>query len=431
MIQCRLYPERRPNMSDLSVDQFRAACGAVGPLRLTVEHDGGTDVYALPQPFALAGTDPRADMRLPDGPHPRRAAYVQVLGGRLLCLDLTRPAADRNGTYPQHNWLHWGETWLCGKVAIRLDADQPGIPAVGRPIRPDDLPPTAVEISGGISGPCQYRVKVPLILIGKSSMCQVRLRDAAVSRFHCALVHTPSGLWAVELLGRGGIMVNGTTVRCARLDEGDELLVGGFSFRPVLGAANEPVRSNELVPREPDAIATQASVPPPAPIVPNFGGDLAALTQMFAALQSQMAEHFRMTMAGMMESFMRMHDNQMRAVWEEMAHIRRLTDEVASLKATLAGLPARGEPLRPSEVVASPPAETRTAVQPAYQPASSQADRPTTPLPDPQRPPAAPRSDSTAEVDVHSWVSRRVAAVQKERDTRWQKIMNYLTGTPS
>src|SRR5438552_2793191 len=123
-------------MSKFSLDLFLQACGASGPLHLTVEYAGAAERYVLHQPFALVGSDPRADLRL----------------------------------------------------------------------------------SGG--------------LIGRSSECGGRVRDGAVWRFHCALVKTPAGLWAVDLLGRGGIALNGVTARVGRLDEGDELRIGHFVFRP-------------------------------------------------------------------------------------------------------------------------------------------------------------------------------------------------------
>src|SRR5206468_6295947 len=81
-------------MSKYSVEDFLAACGATGPLRLSVEHPGGADQYLLQQPFAVVGRDPRADLRVADSNAARRHLYLQVLCGRLLCLDLTKSSPD-------------------------------------------------------------------------------------------------------------------------------------------------------------------------------------------------------------------------------------------------------------------------------------------------------------------------------------------------
>src|SRR5947209_20353598 len=98
-------------MSKFSLDQFLHDCGASGPLRLTVEHAGTSERYVFQQPFALVGSDPRADLRPPGGLLARRHAYLQVLGGRVVCVDLAglpaeaKPDAGRRGGYPRYGWL--------------------------------------------------------------------------------------------------------------------------------------------------------------------------------------------------------------------------------------------------------------------------------------------------------------------------------------
>ena len=61
-------------------------------------------------------------------------------------------------------------------------------------------------------------------------MCQLVLTDDSVSRFHAALVPTPSGVWVVDLLAREGVHVNGQRVRWAWLADGDSFRIGRFTF---------------------------------------------------------------------------------------------------------------------------------------------------------------------------------------------------------
>src|SRR5207248_7604847 len=142
------------------------------------------------------------------------------------------------------------------------------------------------------------------------------------------------------------------------LEDGDELRVGGFSFRPILG----PPR--DLVPRPPEAGSLQLATPPAAGAMAPFsnehaGGELASVVSLFSAMQVQMAEQFRLTMTGMFDTFRRMQSDQMRLVWDELAQIRRLTDEVTSLKATLTRLPAgAARPAEPPRQPAVPPERT-------------------------------------------------------------------------
>ncbi|HEY1375277.1 MAG TPA: FHA domain-containing protein [Gemmataceae bacterium] len=217
-------------MSDFYPDAFLRACGADGPLHLAVGHGGGVSTYAVPWPFAVAGTDPRADVWLADPSLPARAAYLQLLGGRLLCLDLMQDDdAARKGSYPPHRWLDPDQAWSCGPVAIRF---LPVGAGAGRPVQLANPTPVVLHFTDeGPGGAGEFHLKVPFILLGTARQCQIRLRSRTVSRFHCALIRTPAGLWAVDLLGRGGITVNGTVARAARVDEGDELRIGKFVLR--------------------------------------------------------------------------------------------------------------------------------------------------------------------------------------------------------
>jgi hypothetical protein len=123
-----------------------------------------------------------------------------------------------------------------------------------------------------------------------------------------------------------------------------------------------------------------------------------------------------------------MQNDQMQMILGELAQIRRLTEEVTSLKATMAQLPMAASPVRPVPAAPSVPVE-----KPAPRPMRPPAERPA-----PARCPSTPDRISdvgnakTAPVtgDVHAWLSQRVAQVQKEREGRWQKIVSFLAGTP-
>src|SRR5437763_9577919 len=149
-------------MNQYSLDAFLEACGATGPLQLTVEHPGGADRHVLQQPFAVVGRDPRADVRLADAAVGRRHLYLQVLGGRLLCLDLTGSPDGRR--QPRHMWLDAGHEVRVGTAPVRLtDAPSRGGELVS--LR-DATPHVTLDITGGPEDKAGLRVRHPLVLIG-------------------------------------------------------------------------------------------------------------------------------------------------------------------------------------------------------------------------------------------------------------------------
>jgi hypothetical protein len=307
-------------------------------------------------------------------------------------------------------------------------------------------PHITLSITGSVTDKAELRIRHPLVLIGQAHECQVRLRDERVSRFHCALVNTTAGLWIVDLLGRGGVALNGALVRTARFDEGDELRIGG-TFTIQLQATPP---AEEVSPRESAISVAGVSLPSPQPetalsvmtpptvepgaLVPTEsagspGPALAetSLALAFARLQQQMAEQFNMTLTRVISAFREVQRDQMKMVWQELARVQQLTDELAAVKDQLHQL--RTEPAtRSRSLPAAPtPAETPTPV--AANDASSKAADAKPPMPKPRKPSERTASTSAQRTDVHEWLSGRVDAIQKERDGRWQKIFSLLSGS--
>jgi hypothetical protein len=179
------------------------------------------------------------------------------------------------------------------------------------------------------------------------------------------------------------------------------------------------------------------AVPDLLPAVPNVPGDISAgglgpVVSLLAAMQQQMAEQHRLAMTGVIDAFRRMHNDQMQMIWGELAEFRRLTEEMTTLKASLAQLP----PAASANVSPAPPprvTEPVSAPKPAPVSDRPQIDRPA-PAPRPSIPDrtreAGPAKTNPVIGDVHTWLSQRVAEVRKEREGRWQKIVSFLTGAP-
>jgi hypothetical protein len=139
-------------------------------------------------------------------------------------------------------------------------------------------------------------------------------------------------------------------------------------------------------------------------------------------MQQQMFDQFQQAMLMMFQMFGKLQREQLGVIRDEMERLRELSREVLALQTELANYVQPGaEGARPAPATSGPrAAATGVAANHASRPALAAKDgAQTKPLPLPQGQP---------EKDMHAWLSQRLAALQQERQTRWQKIVNYLTG---
>jgi hypothetical protein len=383
-------------------DDFLGSCGSDGPLVLTLRGPSGPVRRSFARPFVIVGRAPGADLMLDHPAVSRRHAYLQVLDGRLFAVDL----ASRTGT-------HWTDGarpmgWLEGISPLRIGPYRLGRWGAAAEGPADHRSPTArpeepaasapvLEFLDPTAQPSTWAVEPALVLLGGSPACKIQLSGPGVSRFHASLVRTAWGLWAVDLLGRGGILVNGAPVRAARLAHGDILQVGPHRIRhwcePAAEAASRPA---------PPALAAASAtwlVPRIEPSAPA-GRDVAAeglvvpLVHELGRLQQEMADQFQQGLAMMFRLFSGMHQEQMALVREELAEIRRLSEEQRALRTELSR--------------AAPPAA-----------------RAPTPPPPSVRPLRPPRPGLE---DTHATLAHRLEALQQEQRGRWQKLLRSVMG---
>jgi hypothetical protein len=264
------------------------------------------------------------------------------------------------------------------------------------------------------------RVKRPVTLVGWSHLCNLRLQHSSVGRVHCSLVWTPTGLWVVDLLCRGGTRVNGRLVSVACLAEGDDISVGRFRLRVSYGATTDV---DERPHDEADASAADATSsiavmngaaatlvapafdPQPAPPDGPMGtelsireGDLPAdagispqliaptaadlmsytpvplalpqghslsdavalsLMQQFSLMQQQLFSHTQQLLAVMAQSFSAAHSKQLDLIREELLRVHEVNRELHELNHKLA-VARQAAPEAPSAVALPTTAEPPT-----------------------------------------------------------------------
>jgi pSer/pThr/pTyr-binding forkhead associated (FHA) protein len=493
-------------MNTNSMELFLQACRWAGPLRLSVAHPNEllATQTVLRQPFALAGSDPRSDLFLSHPEVSRRHAYLQLLGGRLFCVDLqSRTGLHWQDGAKRSGWLEVEEPLRIGP--FRIQAARSEEPSSAGQEAEEELPNVALEFVNRLPEPTVWRMGTMLALVGRAPLCRVRLMGESVSKFHCSLVRTPLGVWVVDLFGKGGISVNEMPVRCARLEDGDRLQVGhfiirtrfvqppvaripfshlveetgptveqpsGILFAPALQdtALSAPAASltQEMAtlaehqpagqaltlvgsPSGPAADGTPPQAELPLSLLPQVlptpaeapPGNmevvqalLVPIAQQLGTMQHQMFEQFQQAMMMMFQMFGKLQREQIKVIRDEMDRLHQLSREVLALQAELAKhSPAAAE--KPRVAPRSTDHATTSAVAPrtvpAYSPAANPSSRPgqaaspmsateSKPLPMPQKPP---------EKDMHAWLSQRIAALQQERQSRWQKIVSFLGGLGS
>ncbi len=441
-------------------EDFLQACGARTPPLLDLEHRGRGEItrWTLSLPFALLGRDERADLRLDDENISHRHAYLQLVSGRLWCVDLgSRTGIHGEGGKIPAGVLHPLESFRIGPYALRLVNGEEAADANSQsivPINPlsseaDDLgllPRIALDFRGGSAREKTWMVDRPLTLVGRAAFCKVRLHSSMVSRVHCALVNTAAGLWVVDLLGREGIYVNGKAIRWAGLEPDDELQIDQFHVRVRFLA---PSQRNLPERRIPDKAA------PPAPILPSLPSALrqgnesgilgagsayaslapAAPTQLgvqvlmlplfaqFAEMQQQMFDQFQQSLVLMAQMLGGLQREQMQMIRQELDQLRDVTRELQEVQAEWSQQTATAPPqLLRAEGTAERQGERKSERQQGEE-TRTQREKGT---PEPSA--AEKASPTPASPDVHLWLAQRLATLQQERQTRWRKILGMLSG---
>jgi pSer/pThr/pTyr-binding forkhead associated (FHA) protein len=375
---------------------FLDACGLSSALTLECDDPGlpatASVCHERGLPFVIIGRDPRSDFRLNDPLISRRHAYLQVIAGRLFCIDLEsrsqirwegadEPATKRWLEQKQFIWLGRYRIRWRGRLGSNAQDAEILDPLSSGPLdraETDQLPEGELQLPIRIGeNPSSWTISSRLSLIGRSAECQLVLTDASISTYHASLIRTPLGIWVVDLLSREGVRVNGTRVRWAWLDDGDTLRVGRFTFVLRYRSAPDQI-SRQDVPLDAGAILTPSPVDStehsaglPVEVVKPlvrqssqasrlrtqvepyspFGGPLSAAPKRgdewipapeFGAgpgamwsQQIQFLEMLHSEMILMVRMFMTMHREHVSSIRDELDRVQQLTRELEILQTKL------------------------------------------------------------------------------------------------
>jgi len=363
-------------LSDGTYSDFLEACGADGPLVLRYECSKGGSEVELARPFAIAGRTPDADIVI-DGPGVGgRYAFFQLIGGRLLCIDLRPGHAGSRPGRPRRAWLRPGQSLRLADGRIRWVSGAGRGPAPRR----EALPTVFVEGPSSQS----WRFRRPITLIGSSDACAIRLAGPRVSRFHAAFVAVEGGVWLVNLI----LSATGTpaAVRCPPRVL---LRIGDHQLHTRIAT---PVRRSSSAIQKATAVAT------PAPVA---GGD--AMAQYLLRMHEDMFTQFQQTVTLFVTALTQLQQDQAALIAREMDRVDLMGRELAEIRAVLSGQ----RPQLPAAAAATPASTS----PPRQAPKPMNADAPVGHTPE----------------NLHAWLSQRVTELQAQQQTMWSRIRGYMT----
>ncbi len=451
-------------MDQVLLDQFLAECGLTDPFRVEVglKGDPTTQIHEFRQPFLVIGRRAGSDMMLDHWLVSRRHAYLQLIEGRFFCVDLGSRTGTHGGDATERSgWLEPGRAIQIGPYFVRPELP----PTVDRDYPP--LPVITWSITSPTEEPSFWTMNRGLALIGRSPACRIRLPEADVSRFHCSLVLTTSGVWAVNLLSQREVFVNGQSIRLSRIGPGDQLRIGNHTLTPEYDIPLRKPTQRTSLGSPPAATTVVASTRPPDPStdhlpalsptvlppgvqwespgsfhLPDKATDqtVSSLVQHFGAMQQQMLDQFHQMMMSMFEGFAALHRETSEAMRDEVEEVRRQSREIEELRAEIgrvaevttlsmqqdafaAADAAYQDPFRPPEAVGvnRDPNHPQNGHALRAQPP---AGPPAPPRPEP--PPKVVIPPPDPHVDAHAQLFQRLKTIESERQTRWQKILAMM-----
>jgi len=400
---------------------FLAACGGRQSLSLSVRWTGSKsppETYVFRQPFVLIGRCRESDLALPDRDVKFRHLYLQLVAGRWMFVDLGkmvgRPGAA-NGKSTS-GWFDCDDEIPAGPYTIRHLGSQPGESSRNRdaPTALDSgLPAVDLEFISSRSnagGAQPWRISGALTLVGASRRCDLWLDDESVSNVHASLVLTEKGLWVVDLLGRGGVLVDDRPVYWKQLHSGSLLQIGRYRFHVQFDAGGGQALSRF------DNRSPAEFLPASANVASSGGGlsdqTVLALIKYMSDMQNRFFEHSQQQTQLMAEMLSQLGRGQQASVREEMARIDEITRELEQLKAQMAAQPATDGKVVSRNVAppaAAPPAMTPPAVS------GAPVDRNDAP----------PVSNA-----AHNRLTQRMAQLAESRNSAWRRVLDAFSRKP-
>lgn len=416
--------QRRDSISPVNPAKLLLPNLSAGPLELILRSPGlaATEEVQIRESSILIGRGSHCDLRLPHRDISRRHALLQRVGERLLIVDLgSRTGVYRNGQRITRDWVSAEDDIQLGPYSLSLPVhSETGVPdAVGVPAS-QLFARQKFEVEG-IAG-LGFRVyssegelvghvplERPITLAGRSPICKLRLHDQSVSQVHLGIMLSIEGIFAVDLVRRRGLILNGRAVSRARLSVGDRIGVGRYCLE-VTCSPSRPASSA--------ASSVSTVVEPVVSPVPVSSGVSESVVLSLISAMTDMQREFQAQSRFQMEFMQRLVETirvdlrdeilgELRRLQEVTGEIQKAQQEVLSLS-------------RAADAGSSPGNVIPTQMSPAT---SAKPERPGAPVAGATRRTSSVKGGGTSE---HAWIAERIARLEQERARGWDRLLRLM-----
>ena len=186
-------------------------------------------VRSLTVPITVLGRGRGSDIFLGSSTVSKCHAILLCDGDHFMLRDLaSREGTFVNGRSITEEVLQDDDKIKIGRFRFRLDLD--GVEQVR------DHRLVQATLVGPV-GDDQIELDRTITVVGSREGCDLQLIDGEISRVNSILLRTSMGLFIRDLDSRAGTIVNGQSVRLAKLSTGDRIQVGPFTLEVLI---NEP-----------------------------------------------------------------------------------------------------------------------------------------------------------------------------------------------
>lgn len=243
-------------------------------IRLTISRDGREIVLKVLQPGSYTlGPGQECDLVLDDPDLGQRQVRLTVSGQGVTFEDLTSgqtlPAAHPLALGPfEVDWQPAGAAAPEPGQHTQVGGAPPAA-ASGTVVMPAPGAPQArLQVQGGSQAGQVFSLGPGVHRVGRSQDCPVHLTDPTVSRQHAELVVSTDGLSVRDLDSTSGTLVQGRSVKQARLERGQSVSFGTMTLEvveaPQAPASEPPAASAAAKPDRPAKAAKPIKPAPPA-----------------------------------------------------------------------------------------------------------------------------------------------------------------------